>query len=324
MSSLSLFGITQNNHNIDTFIKYKKIRIDIKMLYVFILLIAILIAITFSYREYDGFRDREGKDNTSIPKRGGYTLFFDNSMANIIGLESCKGVVPIKINESKKGYDNKNLEEFARYLSSLPEGARNYGISEFLLNHCYISYDILSQIPASLIEDVILSLDKGDIKNMFFDWDRTLTPFEDIMADQNLKNECLGSNLEYMNHVWIPNYVRYKTMYDQDAAELMGTYQYDGTNGGKGYTYRDMAIFYFGHIFEPLSRLWKAAEKNNVEVYIFTANNKGGRDRNGRKTFFRLLRETGLNLKDDHLYSLADYGYTKSKQDLFRDMFQLC
>ena len=132
-----------------------------------------------------------------------------------------------------------------------------------------------------------------------------------------------------MNHVWIPNYLRYKKMYEEDAEPLVSgkyvpKYKYDGTNGGKGYTYRDMAIFYFGHIFEPLSRLWKASEKNNVEVYIFTANNKGGRDRKGRQTFFRLLKETGLDLKEDNLYSLADYGYIKSKQDLFREMFQLC
>ena len=70
------------------------------MLYLLILLIAILIAISFSYRR------QVLRDNYTIPKRGGYTLFFDNSMANIIGLESCKGVIPMKINESKKGYYN--------------------------------------------------------------------------------------------------------------------------------------------------------------------------------------------------------------------------
>ena len=288
------------------------------MLYLFVLLIAILIALSFTYGFIEDREDREVRDNYTIPKRGGYTLFFDNSMGNIIGLESCKGVIPIKIKESKKGYDNNNIQEFATYLSSLPEGAKNYGISEFLLNHSYISYDVLSQIPHSLIEEVILLLDTGKIKNMFFDWDRTLTPFDDIMTDTN--NEDLGSNLEYMNHVWIPNYLRYKEMYHQDAAPFK---TYDGTNGGK-YTYRDMAIFYFGPIFEPLSRLWKAAEKNDVEVYILTANEKGGRDRNGRQTFFRLLKETGLNLKDENFHSLADYGYKISKQDLFRDVFQLC
>jgi len=285
------------------------------MLYLVILLIAIMIAISFSYD-----RGNRVRDDYTIPKRGGYTLFFDNSMANIIGLESCKGVISMKINESKKGYDNNNIQEFAAYLSTLPEGARNYGISEFLLNHCYITYDILSQIPPSMIEEAILMLDTGKIKNMFFDWDRTLTPFEDIMTEQNLKNECLGSNLEYMNDVWIPNYLHYKEMYDQDASQFK---RYDGTNKGK-YTYRDMALFYFGQIFEPLSRLWKAAEKNHVEVYILTANNKGGRDRKGRHTFFRLLKETGLDLKDENFYSLADYGYTMTKQDLFRDVFQLC
>lgn len=285
------------------------------MLYLLILFIAILIAISFSYRR------QVLRDNYTIPKRGGYTLFFDNSMANIIGLESCKGVIPMKINESKKGYDKNNLQEFATYLSTLPEGARNYGISEFLLNHCYITYDVVSQIPPSLIEQVILMLDTGKIKNMFFDWDRTLTPFEDIMSDTNNKNnEDLGSSLEYMNDVWIPNYLHYKETYDQDSIQFK---KYDGTNGGK-YTYRDMALFYFGPIFEPLSRLWKAAEKNDVEVYILTANNKGGRDRKGRQTFFRLLKETGLDLKDENFYSLADYGYKMTKQDLFRDVFQLC
>ena len=284
------------------------------MLYLVILLIAILIAISFSYRQ------QVLRDNYTIPKREGYTLFFDNSMANIIGLESCEGVIPIKINESKKGYDNNNLQEFATYLSTLPEGARNYGISEFLLNHCYITYDVVSQIPPSLIEEAILMLDTGKIKNMFFDWDRTLTPFDDIMAEQNLKNECLGSSLEYMNDVWIPNYLHYKETYDQDAIQFKN---YEGTNGGK-YTYRDMALFYFGPIFEPLSRLWKAAKKNDVEVYILTANNKGGRNRKGRQTFFRLLKETGLDLKDENFYSLADYGYKMTKQDLFRDVFQLC
>ena len=276
---------------------------------------AILIAIYQCNRRY---RRNRLRDNYTIPKRGGYTLFFDNSMDNIIGMESCEGVIPIKINESKKGYDNNNLEDFVAYVSNLPKGARNYGISEFLLNHCYISYDVLSQIPPSFIEQVISILDTGKIKNMFFDWDRTLTPFDDIMSEIN--NKDLGPNLEYMNHVWIPNYLHYKETYDQDVGQFK---RYDGTNKGK-YTYRDMALFYFGPIFEPLSRLWKAAEKNEVEVYILTANKKGGRDRKGRETFFRLLRETGLDLKDENFYSLADYGYTITKQDLFRDIFQLC
>ena len=301
------------------------------MLYLFVLLFTILIAISYSNDSYSNdtySNDTYSNDtysNDTIPKRGGYTLFFDNSMANIIGLESCKGVIPIKINESKNGYDKDNIPEFARYLSTLPEGARNYGISEFLLHHSYISYDIQSQIPPSLIEEVILLLDNGNngIKNMFFDWDRTLTPFESIMSEKPYSNQDLGENLDYMNHIWIPNYLRYKDMYDQDASPLLNGNKYDGTNGGK-YTYRDMALFYFGKIFEPLSRLWKAAEKNDVDLYILTANDKGGRDRQGRQTFFRLLKETGLDLKDDHFYSLADYGYTKSKQELFSDVFHLC
>ena len=291
----------------------------------YILFCLFLLILLYGQYEYECI------DRFNNPDR--YTLFFDNSMDNIIGLESCKRVIPVKINQSKRGYDTDNIEEFGKYLSTLPTGARNYGISEFLMHHNYINYDFQSQIPKFLIEQVISLLEKGQIENMFFDWDRTLTPFEDIMSEQPYKNKDLGENLEYMNNVWIPNYIRYKTMYDRDVIQFNDRdaiqfndtiYTYDGTNEGKGYTYHDMALFYFGPIFEPLSRLWKEAEKNKVNVYILTANKKGGKDRKGKQTFIRLLRETGLEVKENHFYSLADYDYKYSKQDMFNDIFHLC
>jgi hypothetical protein len=143
------------------------------------------------------------------------TLFFDNDRRNLTNTIDCKLVLPIKVDDLGNLYSMGDEVSLANYLQTLPLKAAKFGFVESRI-YGKTGYDRKSGLKEEDIVKAKNGINNDFIKNIIFDWDRTLSICEGILTK-------FGNNINDINHYIEINY--------RERLDI---------------TFQDMAIFYFG------------------------------------------------------------------------------
>ena len=226
------------------------------------------------------------------------SLFFDNDIKNFnlnmlpyydnsTKLEKhCPCIVGIKT-QGYSPYIKLDIN-FDSYLKTLTPKGRNFG--NLIKKYIGRTYDKNSGIQTNEIFELMKVIKENNyIRNIIFDWDRTITLHEGIP-------NILG-----------PGYKNIINYYKDIIAE---TNYLD-------FGLIDIAEYYFGGFdrIAALQILFEFLQENNINIYILTANILASEPIN-RKFYFDILNVIGIKLNENNLI------FSKNKHKIIKKLLQ--
>ncbi len=219
-----------------------------------------------------------------MPENKKISLFFDNDGNNFLDRYHCKNVIPILVDDMNDEFSDQyntytSINKYNEYLAGLNYGAYLYGQCVRKMNRFGIdSYDPRSGVNKRHVRDLLYPYMK-QLRSIIFDWDRTLTVFEGLYS--------ISTNVVDM----------------LDEFNLKGQV-----------SIKDVAEYYLGGCkrVRLLRKVWKAAYKNKIPIYILSSNPSVGKN---PTFFYQLLASVNLHVPLKNIIFRGD----RTKYEYIRD-----